>query len=47
MQHNVVHLKVFFPVLGEQDCDPTLTLYLLQNMVSMGREHDLRPTILV
>ena len=47
MQHNVVHLKDFFPLLGEQDCDPTLTLYLLQNMVSMGREHDLRPTILV
>ncbi len=47
MNHNVIHLKDHFSFLGENGCDPTVTLYSLQNMVEMGRKDDLRPTILV
>ena len=47
MIHNVIHLKDFFSQLGENGCDPTLTLYLLDNMTCMGRQDQLRPTILI
>lgn len=47
MIHNIVHLKDYFPQLGENSCDPTLTLYLLDNMSCLGRQDELRPTILI
>lgn len=47
MKHCVVRLKDYFPQLGENGCDPTLTLYLLDNMSCMGRQDQLRPTILI
>jgi len=47
MIHNVVHLKDYFPKLGENDCDPTLALYLLDNMSCMGRQDEMRPVILI
>lgn len=47
MIHEIVHLKDYFPKLGENGCDPTLTVYSLQNLSAMGRQNDLRPTILI
>ncbi|MBQ8359278.1 MAG: alpha/beta hydrolase [Oscillospiraceae bacterium] len=47
MNHTVVHLKEHFSFLGENGCDPKLTLYLPQNIAAMGRQDWLRPTILV
>ena len=47
MIHDVVHLKEYFPQLGENGCDPTLTVYSLQNLSAMGRQNILRPTILI
>ena len=47
MQYFEIHLKDQFPFLGENGCDPMLTLYLPDNLKEMGRENDLRPTILI
>ncbi len=47
MKHNVIHLKDFYPFLGENGCDPTVELYLPYNMSEMGKENLKRPTIIV
>ena len=47
MRHEVLHLKDHFPFLGENSCDPTLEIYLPQNMTEMGRENLKRPCILI
>lgn len=33
MQHEILHLKAFFPALAQDGCDPTLTVYLQDNMI--------------
>ena len=47
MRQEVLHLKEYFPFLGENGCDPTLELILPGNMTEMGRQNQKRPSILV
>lgn len=47
MVYQVVHLKKFFPQLGNESEDPTLTLYLPDNMAEMGRRDQKRPCLLI
>lgn len=47
MIYEVIHLKDHFPVLGEKDCDPTLELYLPENMAEIDRQDAKRPCILL
>ncbi len=47
MIHSTIHLKEYFPFLGENNRDPFLTVYALENLVEMGRQDMLRPTILI
>lgn len=47
MNHDVIHLKDIYPFLGEQDCDPTLTTYLLSNHPDMNRQEPNRPALLI
>lgn len=42
-----INLKEKYKFLGEEDRNPTLTCYLPQNIVEMGRENEMRPTILI
>lgn len=47
MRSETIHLKNHFPFLGENSCDPTLEIYLPQNMTEMGRQNQKRPSILI
>ena len=47
MRYEILHLKDSFPFLGENGCDPTLEIYLPQNMTEMGRQDQKRPCILI
>ena len=47
MKYEILHLKDSFPFLGENGCDPTLEIYLPQNMTEMGRQDQKRPCILI
>ena len=47
MKHEVLHLKDYYPFLGEDNCDPTVEAYLPYNMTEMGRENDKRPCMIV
>lgn len=47
MNTQVIHLKERFPFLGENGCDPTLTVYIQENMIKMGWAEKKRPAILV
>lgn len=47
MNTKAIHLKEHFPILGENECDPTLTIYVQQNMIEMGRAEQKRPAVLV
>ena len=42
-----VHLKDYFPFLGENGCDGVLEAYLPYNMTEMGRQHQRRPSVLI
>ncbi len=42
-----INLKEKYQFLGEADRDPTITCYLPQNIIDMGREKEKRPTMLV
>ena len=42
-----LHLKDYFPFLGEQVCDAILEAYLPYNMTEMGRQNQRRPVILL
>lgn len=42
-----INLKEKYEFLGEDDRNPTLTCYLPRNLVEMGREDEMRPTILI
>ena len=47
MQILEINLKEKYEFLGEADRNPTLTCYLPQNIVEMGRQDEMRPTILI
>lgn len=42
-----INLKEKYEFLGEDGRNPTLTCYLPRNLVEMGRENEMRPTILI
>lgn len=47
MRTKTIHLKDHFPFLGENNCDPTLDLFLPFNLTEMGRQNQKRPSILI
>ena len=47
MLHEVIYLKDFYPVLGEQDCDPKLTVYVPAHSSDIRSLRDIRPGLLV
>ncbi len=47
MRCEELHLKERFPFLGENGCDPVLTVYLPYNMTEMNRQDQKRPCILL
>lgn len=47
MNHTTIHLNEHFPALGQNGCDPTLSLYLPYNMTEMNRQDQKRPAILL
>lgn len=47
MIYEKLHLKDFYPFLGENGADPTLELYLPYNMTEMHRENQKRPCMVV
>ena len=47
MRNFVIHLKDYFPCLGEEGRDPYVTAYLPYNMKEMGREAWKRPCMVV
>ena len=47
MKYEVLHLKDYYPFLGEDGCDPTVEAYLPYNMTQMHRENDKRPCMIV
>lgn len=47
MQNETIHLKDRFPFLGEDNCDPTLELFLPQNLAAMGWADKKRPCMLI
>ena len=47
MKCEVLHLKDYYPFLGEDNCDPTVEMYLPFNLTEMGRQNDKRPCMIV
>lgn len=47
MKYEVLHLKAYYPVLGVDGCDATLTAYLPDNLTEMGRSGAKRPCLLI
>lgn len=47
MKYGVIHLKDVFPFLGENDCDPTLTYYLADNLTEMKRNEERHPCMVI
>lgn len=47
MDYQVIHLKKHFPQLGNSSIDPTLTVYLPDNLSEMGRQNRKRPCLLI
>lgn len=47
MIYQVIHLKDRFPFLGENGCDPTLELYLPENMAEIDRQEQKRPCVVL
>ena len=47
MIYEVIHLKHVFPQLEKGGADPTLTLYLPDNLTEMGRKDQKRPCLLI
>lgn len=47
MLHEIIHLAEKFPLLAENGCDPTLTLYLPENLSEMGRQAQKHPCLLI
>ena len=47
MRCEILHIKEYFPALGENGCDATLTTYLPDNLTEMGRNNEIRPCLLI
>ena len=47
MYYNVLHLKEFYSMLGDEGRDPTLAVYLPDNLSEMNRQEQLRPCLLI
>lgn len=47
MKITKINLKDKYSFLAEADCNPTLTCYLPENLIEMGREDELRPCIVI
>lgn len=47
MNYEILHLKDFFPALGENGCDAVLTAYRPDNLTEMGRDDEIRPCLLI
>ena len=47
MKNEFLHLKDYFPFLGEEGRDPLLEINLRYNMTEMNRENDKRPCIVI
>ena len=47
MIHEIIHMKNHFPFLGDNGCDPTLTLYVQDMNPEINRKDKLLPAILV
>ncbi len=47
MKNQVIHLKEFFPFLGENGADPTVEMFLPYNMDEMGRQDRRRPCMVI
>lgn len=47
MFYQVMHLKKFFPQLGTESIDPTVTAYLPDNLVEMRRQNQKHPCLLI
>lgn len=47
MLHKTIHLADVFPQLGQNGCDPKLTVYLPDNMTEIGRHHQMHPCLLI
>ncbi len=47
MIHQLIHLKEYFPQLGNESVDPTLTLYLPNILMELGRQNQKRPCLLI
>lgn len=47
MKCEVLHLKEFYPFLGNDGKDPTVEIFLPYNMVEMKRENNKRPCLVI
>ncbi len=47
MEHKIIHLKEYYPALGENGRDATVEVYLQRNMTEMGRQDRKRPVMIV
>lgn len=47
MEHKIIHLKDFYPFLGNDGCDATVEIYLPYNMTEMNRQNRKRPCMIV
>lgn len=47
MRLETVCLKDYFPALGEDGCDATVTMYLPDNLAALDRENQKRPCIIL
>lgn len=47
MKCELLHLKDFYPFLGNEGCDPTVEVYLPYNLAEMKRENFKRPCLVV
>lgn len=47
MKNEILHLKDYYPFLGDDGRDPLLEINLRYNMTEMNRENDKRPCIII
>ncbi len=47
MKHEIIHLKEKYNFLGENGCDPTVEMFLPDNLAEMQRQNKKRPCMIV
>ena len=49
MQYEKLHLRDCFPVLGENDCDPVVDIYLQEDLAfaALGKQEQKRPCLII